>query len=253
MRLSALLQWPMLRRIWGLGIAGVVILAVTPYPVRAFIDDGEVLHRVHDTVGAVHYLLLWAVPVLVWTVQRAHLAAWNLAVASAFAMVVTSVPSGDLLSSLSILPLITLVPLWPERGWWGSVRRGCFTVRRRWPDPLLGFVTVVLAVLAWRLAPDLVRLQDVSGADPHGARFHYGGMAAVYVALAACTAVIAFDRSSRSMVVLVGLSSALVGLLCLVWPNYDSSLPETESWIFVACGAAIAVRAVPLMPVRRFR
>lgn len=251
MSIDELLQWPMVRRLWGLGIGVVVILAVAPYPVRAFFDDREVLHRVHDTVGSVHYLLLWAVPVLVWTVRRAHLAAWNLAVASALAMVVTSLPSGDLFSSLSVLPLVTLVPLWPDRGWWDSARHGCLTVRRRWPDPLLGAVTVVLAVLAVRLAPDLVHVQDVAGTDPHGARFHYGGMAAVYTALALCAAVVAFDRSSRALVALVGVSAAVVGFLCLLWPNYDSSLPATESWLYVACGTAVVLRAVPL--TRRYR
>lgn len=241
--MRSLLQGPMIRRVWGLGIAGVVIAAVTPYPVRAFIDDGEVLHRIHDTVGSVHYLLLWSISVIVWTLHRVHLAAWNLAVASAVAMVVTSIPSGDLFSSLSILPLVTLVPLWPDRGWWNAVRHGCFTVRSRWPDPTIAAVAVVLGVLAVRLAPDLVRLQDVAGSDPHGARFHYGGMAAVYVALALCTVVVAFDRASTALVALVGVSSAVVGVLCLAWPNYDSSLPTAESWAFVVCGSAIMGRA----------
>ena len=87
-------------------------------------------------------------------------AAWWMALASAVAMVVTSIPSGDLFSSASWLPLVTLVPLLPARGWW----------RPRRPDPVLLIAGAVLAAWAWRLAPDLVRAQDVAGGDPHGVR-----------------------------------------------------------------------------------
>lgn len=231
-----------LRKVWGLGVAGVLIVAVAPYPVRGVLGgDGEAMHRIHDTVGAIHYLLWWAVPVLVWTMRRADppagvVAAWWMALASAVAMVVTSIPSGDLFSSASWLPLVTLVPLLPARGWW----------RPRRPDPVLLIAGAVLAAWAWRLAPDLVRAQDVAGGDPHGARFHYGGMAAVYVAAALCTFAAAVGPRHRPTVLLAGAGTVLIGAAGLVWPVYDSALMTAEAWRYVVAGAVIAARGVML-------
>lgn len=223
--------WPMLQRLWGVGIAAVLVVAVVPYPVLGVVADDEVIHRIHNTVGAVHYLLLWAPAVVVWTWRRRDRAAWNVAVASAVAMCVTSAPSGDLVASMSILPLVTLAPLRPDRA--------CIVFRRPRLDLLLLGPTAVLSVLALRLAPDLVRVQDVAGGDLHGVRFHYGGMAAVYVALALCTLVVAVGTWSPAMARWIGVSSVLVGVLCLIWPRYDSALPTAESWWYVGCGAAV--------------
>jgi len=227
--------WRFLQTWWGYGIAAVLVVAVAPYPVLGVVADDEIIHRIHNTVGAVHYLLLWAPAVVVWTRLRRDRGAWNVAVASAVAMCITSAPSGDLVSSLSILPLLTLAPLRPD----GT----CTVLRRPRFDPVLLSVGSVLGVLAVRLAPDLVRVQDVAGFDVHGVRFHYGGMAAVYVALALCALSLALGAWSRTMAIWVGVSSLLVGVLCLLWPEYDSALPAAESWWYVGCGVVILVVA----------
>jgi hypothetical protein len=153
-------------------------------------------------------------------------------------MVLTSLPSGDLFSSASWLPLVTLLPLVPSTGWWRPCR----------PDPLLAGAAVLLGVLAWRLAPDLVHVQDVAGSDPHGARFHYGGMAAVYVASACGAAVAAVFPRDRAVLLLLGAGTTFIGAASWWWPQYDSALRGPERWWYVGVGAVIVVRSCTVRP-----
>ena len=225
------MPWPTLRRLWGYGIAGVLIVAVAPYPVMGVLAHGERIHRIHDTAGAIHYLLLWVPAVIAFTTNRRNITAWNIAVASALAMVATSLPSGDVISSLSWLPLVTLIPLWPDRGTWRFTR----------PDWMLIAATVPLIIAAAHLVPDLITLQHDSGTDVHGARFHYEGMAALYVALALCTLALALSPRSRMMAMFVGGSAVLTGLFHLLWPEYDSAIPTAYATLYLLCGLVVAV------------
>ncbi|MFM7044555.1 MAG: hypothetical protein ACKOYG_03260, partial [Ilumatobacteraceae bacterium] len=59
-----------LRRIWGTGIGVVMTVSVIPYPIGAFILASEESHRIHNVVGALQYLPLWALPVLLLTWGR---------------------------------------------------------------------------------------------------------------------------------------------------------------------------------------
>jgi hypothetical protein len=228
-----LVSWPVLRKLWGYGCAAVLVLAVAPYPVMGVLADGELIHRIHDTVGAVHYLLLWAPAVVIWSRDRTDVAAWNVALVAALAMVVTSIPSGDLIGSMSWAPLITLVPLWPSTSpavrWWRPERF----------DIAVAVTAAVLAVPAVRFIPDLIHAQTVSGSDVHGARFHYGGMAGLYVAVAACALVVAVSRRSTAIAGVVGVSALLVGVMNLQWPEYDSAIDDRSAWAFVVCGVVI--------------
>lgn len=221
--------------IWGLGIAGVMIVAVAPYPPRGIWDDSEIIHRIHNTVGSVQYLTLWAVPVLVWTVRRQDLSAWRIALASSLAIAVTSLWTGDLLGSGGWLPLCTLLLLWPsspsQRNWLLYVDR-------------VALLALVGSVLLWWVAieqlPSYLHFQQVSGGDVHGVRYHYGGMAAAAVALAGGATVIALWRCSRTSVLLVGGSALAVGIAHLFWSEYDSALTGPYAVMTIAAGVLVA-------------
>lgn len=226
---------PALRTIWGLGIAGVMLIAVAPYPVRGVWDSSEIIHRIHNTVGSVQYLTLWAVPVLVWTLGRRDLSAWRLALASSLSIAVTSLWTGDLLGSGGWLPLCTLLVLWPTHPSWTT-----------W---LLRVDRVALAPLAasallWWVAlaesPSYLHFQQVSGSDVHGLRYHYGGMAAASLAMAGGATVVALWRSSRTTVMVVAGSAVAAGVAHLLWSNYDSALPASYAVFTIAAGALVA-------------
>lgn len=220
----------LLRRVWGYGVAGVLILAIVPYPLMAVFGGDDQMHRVHDTVGAVHYLVWWGVPMLWWTHRRRDAGLWFVGLASAIAIAASAVASGDLVGSGSWAPLLTMIPLVPSRSEWKPER----------VDLGLVPVTLVLAAMAWRLGPDLVRVQDVAASDPHGVRYHYGGMAAAYIA-AALVAVVAVLRPSRSVRGLLSGGCLAIGVFCLLWPTADSSLPSAEAWVYLSCGMVVLV------------
>ena len=230
-----------LRRVWGLGIAGVMILAVSPYPVLGLISDDEIPHRIHNTVGALQYLPLWAIPVLVFTVGRDRLAAWRLALASSLAIAATGVWSGDLVPSLSWMPLATLVVLWPGVHSWRP--------RRMTIDMLTPAVTAGVALwVAVTESPHLVELQRLNMGDSHSVRFHFSGMAAAYIALALSTAVVLLYPVGPALRAVVAGSVATAGLCSLAWSNYESALSHDKAlWLALAGGilaVEVAARAV---------
>jgi len=226
---------PLLRTLWGYGIAGVMIVAIIPYPVRGVWDSAEIIHRIHNTVGAVQYLPLWAVPVLVWNRGRRDLSAWRLSLASSLAIAGSALWTGDVFGSGGWLPLCTLLVLWPvEDRWRGSILR----IDR------VAFPALTGALLLWWVAvatsPDFLHFQDVSGADVHGIRYHYGGMAAASFALAAGATVVALWAASRTTVLLVAGSSVAVGVAYVLWPEYDSALASSWAGMTIAAGVLIA-------------
>ena len=225
----------LLRRLWGYGIAGVMIVAVGPYPVRGLVEDDEIVHRVHNTVGSVHYLVLWAAPVLLWAHRRRDASMWRLALVTSITMFVVSVAARDLDGSLSWMPLATLLVLWPydaaERGWWVPARRP-------------SVAAVLAAGLLWWVAIEtawpLVAVQRISATDVHGARFHYSGMAAATTSLAACATVLALYGSRRAGAAIVASAAVLIGTSYLLWPEYDSGISAGWAWLYIAGAALVA-------------
>jgi hypothetical protein len=222
------------RLIWGLGISSVLVVAVGPYPVRAVVEHGELVHRLHDTVGSVQYLTLWAVPVLVWTVRPTRVDAWRLALATSVVVFGGAIWAGALWSSGSWLQLATLLVLLPtgtnERDWW-----------RRWPRPRLpGAASVgLLVTVVIRDVPRLMDQQHIGAGDSHGLRFHYGGTGTAYLALLGAVVIVECWPMARSMVAVVAASCVLVGVANLVWPNYESALPSTDAWCVIASGLIV--------------
>ena len=233
-RHDAVMPWSFstLRRVWGYGISGVLIAVILPYPLMAIVGGDDQVHRVHDTAGAVQYLLWWGVPIAVWTHRRLDSGTWLLALASALAIAGAAVPTGDLVTAGSWAPLATMLVLVPGREEWS----------RWWFDAGLVPVTLVLAAMAWRLVPGLVDTQDVAAADVHGARYHYGGMAAAYAA-AAAGSVVALVSPSRLVRWLLAAGCVVIGVSCLVWPTSVSALPTAEAWVYLSCGAVVFVGA----------
>lgn len=234
-----------LRRVWGLGIAGVMILAVSPYPVLGLINDEEIPHRIHNTVGALQYLPLWAVPVLVFTLAHDRMAAWRLALASSVAIAAVGLWSGDLIPSLSWMPLATLVVVWPGVHSWRP--------RRLTLAMLAPAVTVVVTLwVAVAEAPHLVDLQRMHMDDSHSLRFHFSGMAAAYIALVLCAVVVLLYPVGSALRAVVAGSVAVAGVCSLVWPNYESALSSGKAWWLVMAGAVLAVDLVrEVAPMRR--
>lgn len=222
----------LLRRLWGYGVSGVLILAIVPYPLMAVFGGDHQMHRVHDTVGAVHYLLWWGAPVLWWSHRRRDPDLWIVAFVCAGAIAGSAIASGDLVGSGSWAPLLTVLPLLPGREQWRGWRI----------DVGLLAVAAVLVAMAARLAPDLVHVQDVAASDPHGARYHYGGMAAAYLS-AGLVAIVAVVRPGRAVRWLLGVGCLAIGGFCLLWPAGDSSLPAAEAWVYLSCGAVVLVSA----------
>lgn len=219
-----------LRRVWGYGISAVLMAVIIPYPLMAMFGGDDQVHRVHDTAGAVQYLLWWGVPIAVWAHRRADPGLWILAFMSALAIAGTAVPSADLIAAGSWAPLATMLVIAP--GWREMPR---WTI-----DAGLLPVTLVLCGMAWRLAPGLVETQDIAATDVHGARYHYGGMAAAYAA-AAGAALAALVVPGRLIRWLLGSGCIVIGLSCLVWPSSVSSLPDAEALVYVSCGTVVLV------------
>lgn len=219
------------RRWWGTGIGVVMLLAVGPYPIGAFFVDGEIPHRIHNVVGSVQYLPLWAVPVLCVTWERDADAAWRLAFTSSCVMFAVGLWSGDLIPSLSWMPLLAALPLW-RRGVWRSIRR---------PAPGPAAAAVVSALVTIRNVPHLIELQRLDMGDSHSARFHFSGMAAAYIAITAGLALSTLYRSGRLLQVLVAAAALTAGVASLAWNTYESALPVSDAWLMVAASAVSAV------------
>lgn len=222
-----------LRRIWGTGIGAVMTVSVSPYPIGAFILADEEPHRIHNVVGALQYLPLWALPVLLLTWGRDEDAAWRLALVSSCAMFAVGLLSGDLLPSLSWLPLLTLVPM-RRAGAWRGVRR----------PPLAALAAVPLALyVAVRHAPTLIDYQQLGLTDSHSARFHFSGMAAAYVAVAAALALVALYPCGRALRWAVAGSALVAGVMSLAWPFNESALPRASALVMSAAGVLAAASA----------
>lgn len=223
-----------LRRIWGTGIGVVMTVSVIPYPIGAFILASEEPHRIHNVVGALQYLPLWALPVLLLTWGRDEDAAWRLALMSSLAMAAVGLLSGDLLPSLSWLPLLTLIPM-RRRGAWRGVRR---------PHALSLAAVPLAAYVAVRHAPTLIDYQRLGLADSHSVRFHFSGMAAAYIAVTGALALAALYPSGRVVRWAIVASALVAGVMSLAWPFNESALPRSSAAAITAAAACAGIAAV---------
>ena len=215
-----------LRFVWGLGIGGVMLVAVGPYPVMGLVRDDEIPHRIHNIVGAVQYLPLWAVPVLLFTFGRQRAGAWRIALASSISMMAVGLWSGDLIGSLSWMPLVTLLPLWPRDVSW----------RPETLSPSHVVATALCSYVAVTEAPHLVDLQRLAMGDSHSLRFHFSGMAAAYLTLAVTMAVLALYRVGTVLRVIIAGTMFVSGLCSLVWADYESALTTRPAWALMIAG-----------------
>lgn len=220
-----------LKTLWGLGISLVLTVAVIPYPVMALFAGSEDSHRLHDTVGALQYLPLWALPVLLFTLGHDRAGAWRLALATSLVMAGVGVWAGDLVPSLSWMPLTTLLVLWPRDVRWNP---------RRPSVPALAGAALAVWVAA-TVAPNLVRLQRMHMPDPHTARFHFSGTAAAYLALAAASALVALWPVGTELRVTVAASLITAGVANLVWPLQESSVDTSVALTLLAAAALLGV------------
>lgn len=226
-----------LRRLWGLGIATVMTLAVVPYPVLGLFAADEVPHRTHNVVGAIQYLPLWALPVFAFTFGRDRATMWRLALGTSVVMVAVGTWSGDLVASLSWMPLATLIVLWPRDVRW-SAQRPSIT------DAVGALLAVVVAVVS---APELVGFQRLDMTDSHSVRFHFSGMAAAYVSMAVASVVVAAFGAGRLARGAVAGSLAVAGASGLMWRFDESAVGRLH-------GGALLVAAVLLtVPIARRR
>lgn len=219
------------RFVWGLGIGLVMVIAVSPYPVLGVFSNDEVPHRIHNTVGAIQYLPLWAVPVLMFTFGRDRAGAWRVALASSIAMASVGLWSGDLIESASWMPLVTLLVVWPRDVAW----------RPRTPSIASAVAVVMVGWVTVINAPDLVDLQSLQMGDSHSLRFHFSGMAAAYIALTLSALVVATFGVGVTMRRVVAGSAVVAGACSLAWPDYESALGARHAWMLVVAGGLIAI------------
>lgn len=220
-----------------------MVIAVAPYPVGGLLFDSEATHRVHNVVGAVQYLPLWALPVLAFALDRDRLDAWRLALISSLAMAAVGVWSGDLWPSLSWMPLATLLPLTPSSrlgptapAWWRPDR----------PRTVAIAAAVIAVVVAWRHAPTFVGYQRLDLTDSHSVRFHFSGMAAALMATAAAAVVVALYRSGRLVSRATAGAASTAGVVSLAWPAVDSALPAVDAAaMLVAAALVLGLDAAP--------
>ncbi|MFZ9627848.1 MAG: hypothetical protein ACO3C1_00690 [Ilumatobacteraceae bacterium] len=214
-----------LRRVWGTGIGTVMALAVAPYPIAALFVDDEVPHRIHNVVGAVQYLPLWAVPVLMLTWGRDVAGATKIALAASCSMFAVGIWSGDLLPSLSWMPLATLLPI--------VVRRTDWTVHL---SPWFAAAAAAAVVVASRHASTYVGYQRLGMADSHSLRFHFSGMAASYLTISSALVVCALFPVGATLRRVVAVTVLGTGITNVVWANSESALPRFDALLLVGAG-----------------
>ncbi len=220
-------QW---RLVWCCGISLVLFVAVIPYPIHGLIGGSDLIHRIHDTVGSIQYLPLWAVPVFAHGFVRKSEYLYIAALA-AIAVFVTGVWSSTLIASASWMQLATLLPL--------LERRALEPVRFSWH-------MIPAAIVAWwctfAFSSDLIA-QHINAdiQNTHALRFHYSGMAAAYLAMALCASFALLWRVGRLSTALIAGSLISTGLLCLAFSNYESALSANWSQTFLATGIVALV------------
>ena len=217
-----------LRRVWGLGIGSVMAVAVVPYPVLGLFAADELSHRTHNVVGAIQYLPLWALPVLAFTLGRDRATMWRLALGSSVVMAAVGVWSGDLVPSLSWMPLTTLLVLWARDVSW----------RPRWTSVAVGLTGALAAVVvAAGNAPALVGFQQLGMTDSHSVRFHFSGMAAAYLALAVAMVLLAAYPAGALARAAVAGSAAAAGASGVVWPFDESAVGRVDAVLLLSAAA----------------
>lgn len=246
MRIADVTSADGLRRVWGLGIGSVMTLAVIPYPVLGLFAAGELSHRTHNVVGAIQYLPLWALPVLAFTFGRDRATMWRLALGSAVVMAAVGVWSGDLVPSLSWMPLTTLLVLWPRDVSWRPRRpSNGFVVPA---GALAAALTIVVAV---GNAPDLVGFQRLGMTDSHSVRFHFSGMAAAYLSLAVAAVLLAMYPAGVMARSTVAASAMVAGLSGLVWRFDESAVGRVDAVLLLAAAALLAATTAGAVGDRR--
>lgn len=220
--------------VWSLGISTVLFIAVIPYPIHGLIGGSDLIHRIHDTVGSIQYIPLWAVPVFVYGLTRKSEYV-HLAVLSSIAVFVTGVWSKSLLASASWMQLVTLLPL---------VRREKFACAHISPS------MIPATIVGWWssiiFSPNLISLQvNADNLNSHALRFHYSGMAGAYLAMAMCATCAALQKLGRLSIGLLAGSFICTGVLNLAYANYESALTGYWAIAFLATGG------VALLGLRR--
>lgn len=215
-------QW---RLVWCCGVSVVLFIAVIPYPIHGLIGGSDLLHRIHDTVGSIQYVPLWAVPVFVFAVKRKS-EFLDVALLAAIAVFATGVWSHTLVASASWMQLATMLPLVTVM----KKPRFNFSIAM-FPAAIVGWATTFL------FSSDLNSSQVL--ADPqnsHALRFHYSGMAAAYVAMALCATLATVSKRDRLSAGLIAGSFIATGLLNLSYANYESALTTGWGYAFLASG-----------------
>lgn len=215
-------QW---RVVWSLGISVVLFIAVIPYPIHGLIGGSDLIHRIHDTVGSMQYVPLWAVPVFAFAVKRKS-EYLDGALLAAVAVFVTGVWSHTLIASASRMQFATMLPMVSVM----TKPRVRFSVAML-PAAIVGWATTIVFASGLNSSQVLADPQN-----SHALRFHYSGMAAAYVAMALCATLATVSRRDRLTVALIAGSFIATGLLNLSYANYESALTTGWGYAFLASG-----------------
>ena len=220
-------------------VAGVLALVFSiPFEVISITTSGiEQIHRVHNMAGATGFGLMLGLALVLagWRPEK-QIAAFQMALVAAVAFIIAGVLSGDPANAGSIVIVVILailIALHPDR-------RAVFTFKVAVSIPLL-VPSLLAAVPAIAYALTQAHLQKVGMVvaphSPHVEMMHYESMAAVSLEiflvslLAACR-----TQGWRVVAWTVAVSAILLGLVSVVYSDFESAFDSPWSWLAIVWG-----------------
>jgi hypothetical protein len=241
-----------------IAILGGLVVAVFAFPaaIGSILSNGvESIHRIHNTSGAMGFGVMLGVSVLLaaWHPER-QIAAFQLAIASTVAVVISGLASADLVKAGylgSVVVLAILSALHPAR-------RRVFSMNGlSVPLAVLAFVTAIPGVAYFLTQTNLQKVGAVMTPNsPHILMHHYSGIAASGIIFLLAGLVTALQAPGwRYALWVTGLTAIVLGAVSVVYPapDYASALASPWTWlailwgvVFIAAGEVQSRRAGPL-------
>lgn len=221
------------------GVLGVLLLALVAFfVVSTFTHADERIHAVHNTAGAVPYLILAAAMGGLAVAPRRNAASMHILAIGAAVSIVAGFLGGDLVTGgyfVSLIVVAVVVALYPARDALARVGRPV------WPLMTVAALAAVPAI-GYALTQGELQRNAVVPGDPHGELHHYSQMAVTSLALVGTLVAAALGSAgSRMAAWIAGTAFVLFGILSLAFAG-DVGAPEPIwSWLAIVAGTASMV------------
>lgn len=218
------------------GVFGVLLMAlVVFFVVTTFTDPDERIHAVHNTAGAVSYLILAAAMLALAIAPRRYVASMHILAIGAVVSIVAGLLGGDLITGgyfVSLIVVAILAALYPARDAIARIDRPI------WPIVLVA-VLAAAPLIGYAMTQGALQRDAVIPGDPHAELHNYSQMAVTSLALVGTLVAAGLGAPGwRTAAWIGGSALVLFGLLALVF-NDDVGAPEPIwSWLAVLAGAA---------------